>query len=347
MTAATLTRSTWLRSTLTEPLRPIWDRADFDFIAELEARVPDARFPWHRASFTIRCPLPDHEDRTPSCSFTFKDERWLVCCFGCGFAGDGVTLLATLDNMTAAEWLRAYVSRHATLPPVRPRPRRPALPPAEFTPWCTREELCGYLDACHRALLDGADSAPARRYARARGLTGEEVRDWRIGYGISTRLPKLRQHRRRLIFPCPGGVESRAVDGRKPKYLTALMTVGYMVPFGADRLSATAGPLVLAEGVFDMLALRRAEVQAVALRGKTIETPVAERLRAIGFDRAYIALDPDAPAEAVLGLGRVLAAAGIAPHHVRGPEAGDFGDLLARPVEELLSAVGSAMVVTA
>ena len=336
-------------TTLAASLPSIWDDPRFDFCAELEARVPDARLPWQRTSFVTRCPLPGHDDRRPSCSMTLRDGRWLVCCHGCGFAGDGVDLLAALDNTDPAGWLRARAQRHAVVPPRRSRRRRPTPPPApaRFVPLCTPEELCGYLDACHAALLDGADSAPTRRYARARGLTGEEVRAWRIGYGVATRLPKLRRLRGRLIFSCPGGAEGRTIDGahQQPKYRSANMTTSFKVPFGADHLSPEAGPLVLAEGCLDALALRRAEVQAIGLRGKVLVRPVAERLRAVGFDRALIALDQDAPAEAVLGLARVLAAAGITPYHIQGPPAGDFGDMLARPVEELLGVVGDAMAV--
>ncbi len=331
-------------TTLAASLPSIWDDPRFDFPAELDARVPDARIPWQRASFVTRCPMPDHADRHPSCSMTLRDGVWLVCCHGCGFAGDGVDLLATLDSMTAPEWLRARTQRH-TLLPLRPRRRRPTPPPpsARFTPLCTPEELDGYVAACHAALLDGTGSALVRRYARSRGLTGEEVRDWRIGYGVATSLPKLDVLAGRLVFPCPGGAEGRAVDGQQPKYRSANMTTACKVPFGVERVSPKAGPLVLAEGVFDVLALRRAEVQAIGLRGKTIAAPVAERLRTLGFDRAHIALDTDAPAEAILSLARVLAAAGIAPHHLQGPPAGDFGDLLTRPVEELLGVVGDAM----
>ena len=333
-------------TTLVASLPSIWDDPSFDFPAELDARVPEARVPWQRTSFVTRCPLPDHDDRRPSCSMTLRDGRWLVCCHGCGFAGDGVDLLATLDGTDAAGWLRARAARHTVLPPIR---RRPTPLPARFVPLRTPEELRGYLDACHAALLSGADSAPARRYARERGLTSEEVRAWRIGYAIPTRLPKLRALAGRLIFPCPGGAEGRCVDEGQPqpKYRSANMTTPYKVPFAADRLSPEAGPLVLAEGCLDALALRRAGVQAVGLRGKTIAAPVAERLHAIGFDRALIALDQDASAEAILGLARVLAAAGIAPHHLRGPAIGDFGDLLVRPASELLDAVRDAMAVSA
>ncbi len=330
-------------TTLVASLPSIWDDPSFDFPAELDARVPEARVPWQRTSFVTRCPLPGHDDRHPSCSMTLRDGVWLVRCHGCGFAGDGVDLLAALDSTDAAGWLRVRAERRAVLPPLRPRPRRPTPPPARFTPLCTPEELRGYVAACHAVLLDGADSAAARRYARARGLTGQEVRAWRIGYGIPTRLPKLRALAGRLVFPCPGGVEGRAVDGAQPKYRSANMTTSCKVPFGIERVSPKAGPLILAEGVFDALALRRAEVQAIGLRGKAIAAPVAERLHAVGFDRALIALDQDASTDAVLGLARVLAAAGIAPHHLQGPPAGDFGDLLARPVAELHAAAGMAM----
>ncbi len=340
-------------TTLAAPLPSIWDDPRFDFCAELEARIPEIRIPLQRTSFVTRCPLPGHDDRHPSCSMTLRDGRWLVCCHGCGFTGDGVDLLATLDNTNVAGWLRARAQRHTVLPPRRPRPRRPGPPPPPpFTPLCTPEELHGYLDACHTALLNGADSAPARRYARARGLTGEEVRAWRIGYAIPTRLPKLGALCGRLIFPCPSGAEGRTIDEghqghQQPKYRSANMTTAFKVPFAIERISPEAGPLILVEGCLDALALRRAGVQTIGLRGKTLAASVAERLHTIGFEYANISLDRDAGAEAVLGLARVLAAAGIAPHHLQGPKTGDLGELLARPVTELLGAVNDAMVVSA
>lgn len=38
----------------------------------------------------IRCPLPDHDDSTPS--FSYDDEKQLFNCFGCGRGGDIVNL---------------------------------------------------------------------------------------------------------------------------------------------------------------------------------------------------------------------------------------------------------------
>jgi Toprim-like len=334
-------------ATMLPPLPPVWER--LDFLVELERRevwVPS----WNRRSFVVRCPLPDHQDRTPSCSMTEREGVWLVCCHGCGFSGDGVDLLAALDGMTTSEWLRIRAARAAPLPaPVRRR--RP--PPAAFRPLCTPAELAGWLDACHRALLDGASSAVARRYARRRGLTPQEVRGWRIGYAIPTRLPKLWMVQRRLVFPCPGGVEGRAIDGVQPRFkpgqkcVTLNVLTDRKLPSALGEVTPAAGPLVIVEGIFDALALHRAEVQAIALRGQSPSSfsQTAGRLAARGFTTAYIGLDAEAKREAVLDVGGALARAGIAPYWARGPQGvKDWGELLTRPVDELVAAVTEGLV---
>jgi len=321
------------------PLPPVWER--LDFLVELEHR--EIRVPsWSRRSFVVRCPLPDHQDRTPSCSMTQRDGRWLVCCHGCGFRGDGVDLLAALDGMTPSEWLRLRAQHAAPLPVPTRRTPRPA--PAS-RPLCTPEELAGYLDACHRALLDGPASAAARRYARRRGLTPQEVRRWRIGYALPTRLPKLGRMAGRLLLPCPGGIEARAVDDTTPKYLGANLLVDRKLPFALDQVTPARGPLVLVEGIFDALALHRAEVQAIALRGKPLASEAAQRLRARGFTAGYISLDADAAPAAVLAVGRTLHRAGLTPYWARGPHGvNDWGELLTRPADELLAVVAEGLV---
>ena len=323
------------------PLPPVWER--LDFLAELEHRqvwVPS----WNRVRFSIRCPLPDHEDRTPSCSMTLVDGKWLVKCFGCDFSGDGVDLLAALYRMTTSEWCRIRASREAPMPV--PVPTRRRQPEPAFRPLCKPEELAGYLDACHRALLDGTDSAAARRYARDRGLSGEEVRAWRIGFGVPTRLPKLGGMRGRLVFPCPGGVEGRALDDNThPKYRAANLLTDCKQPFALEEVRSELGPLVIVEGAFDAIALHRAEVQAVAVRGKPLAVEAARLLSERGFTSGYISLDADAERQAVLEVGRTLVRAGIAPYWVRGPHGvKDWGALLTREPEELLAAMAEGLV---
>jgi hypothetical protein len=148
------------------PLPSIWDDPSFDFRLELERR--EVWLPAWKKKLDIRCPLPEHEDRRASCSLGERDGVWLFYCHACNFGGDGVTLLAALDGMTAAEWLCIRASRAAPLPVPVPAAHQRQPEPA-FRPLCTPEELAGYLDACHEGLLSGTDSAAVRRYARDRG----------------------------------------------------------------------------------------------------------------------------------------------------------------------------------
>jgi DNA primase len=147
------------------------------------------------------------------------------------------------------------------------------------------------------------------------------------------------------VFPCPGGVEARAIDGAQPKYLAANLLTDRKMPFALDEVRPERGPLVIVEGAFDAIALHRAEVQAVAVRGKPLAEEAARLLAERGFTSGYICLDADAGRAAVLEVGRTLVRAGIAPYWVRGPQGvKDWGELLTRPDEELLAAVAEGLV---
>jgi DNA primase len=59
-------------------------------------------------------------------------------------------------------------------------------------------------------------------------------------------------------------------------------------PWGIDHLNPTRRPLVLVEGVFDALALQRAGIQAVALRGKRLRPADVAAIRTAGFTTVLI-----------------------------------------------------------
>jgi len=46
--------------------------------------------------YVTNCPLPDHDDRTPS--FYIEPERNLWHCFGCNRGGDAIHLVELLDG---------------------------------------------------------------------------------------------------------------------------------------------------------------------------------------------------------------------------------------------------------
>lgn len=76
-----------LRSHVDDPLRAIPLAVAVEILTGTE--VPASRM--------IRCPLPGHEDRTPSCHV--NDELWF--CHGCGAGGDLLELGAQLFGIEA------------------------------------------------------------------------------------------------------------------------------------------------------------------------------------------------------------------------------------------------------
>lgn len=59
-------------------------------------------YPENRGSLLqCRCPLPDHKDENGS--FTVYTDNNKVKCFGCGFFGDSIALVAKLRNINFAE----------------------------------------------------------------------------------------------------------------------------------------------------------------------------------------------------------------------------------------------------
>jgi hypothetical protein len=72
-----------------------------DVLAWLEIAYPEGRrLP------RIKCPLPEHEEKTASCViFTATDSWW---CFGCQQGGDAIDLVRLVEGLSfpqAAEWV--------------------------------------------------------------------------------------------------------------------------------------------------------------------------------------------------------------------------------------------------
>jgi DNA primase len=119
---------------------------------------------------------PFHPEHTPS--FSVNAEENLYYCFGCQARGDVITFVREvehLDFVAAVEWLAGrcgvtlrYTERNES----EGRKKRARL-----------VEIMGRaVDWYHQRLLSGGDAGPARRYLRERGLEGDVVRDYRIGW---------------------------------------------------------------------------------------------------------------------------------------------------------------------
>ncbi len=119
---------------------------------------------------------PFHSERSPS--FSVNAEEGLYYCFGCQKRGDVITFVREkegLDFQAAVEHLAGKAGitlRYTTTGESEDRKRRAKL----------IEAVGKAVDFYHRRLLEGSDSAPARKYLRSRGLGGDEVRQYRIGW---------------------------------------------------------------------------------------------------------------------------------------------------------------------
>lgn len=124
--------------------------------------------------FSGLCPF--HTEKTPS--FSVNAEEGLYYCFGCGEKGDVITFVREkeqLDFVGAVEWLanRANITlRYTDADQGASRRRKNRL----------QEAVGEAVEWYHQRLLSSSDAAPARAYLRQRGLDGDLVRSFQIGW---------------------------------------------------------------------------------------------------------------------------------------------------------------------
>lgn len=128
--------------------------------------------------WTGLCPF--HPENTPS--FSVNAEEGLYYCFGCQVKGDVITFVRekeSLDFVGAVEWLaaKAGMTLHYTdKNEGEGRKRRARLV----------DHMVRAVEWYHQRLLSGSDAGAARRYLRERGLGGEVVREYQIGWAPDT-----------------------------------------------------------------------------------------------------------------------------------------------------------------
>ena len=124
-------------------------------------------------SWMARCPI--HGERTPSLSISAEKGVWY--CFGCERHGDAITFVREvegLDFVGAVEHLaaRAGIVVEQTSGADRGRSRRRHL--LDMV-----EAAAGFY---HTALLDSGDAGDARQYLTDRGIDGDTIKQYRVGW---------------------------------------------------------------------------------------------------------------------------------------------------------------------
>src|SRR5580692_10445923 len=121
---------------------------------------------------------PFHNEKTPS--FSVHATRQFYHCFGCGLSGDVFSFVQKIENITFPEALRLVAQKLGI-----PLPKTTYSSPAEAKEAKLRAQL---LDVQERAAaffqecLKRPEGARAREYLAGRGLDGETIARFRIGY---------------------------------------------------------------------------------------------------------------------------------------------------------------------
>ncbi len=278
--------------------------------------------------WTGLCPF--HAEKSPS--FSVNDQEGLFYCFGCQAKGDTITFVREaehLDFVSAVEWLaaKAGVTLHYTdKDQGEGRKRRGKLVDA----------VGKAVEWYHERLLTAPDAAKARSYLRSRGLDGDEVRTYKLGWAPEAwdelakalRLPddilkdsglgivnrRNRQQdtfRARLLFPIfdaqgdPVAFGGRVLpDGEGPKYKNTPETPLYSKSKVLYGLNWAKGPIVnadaavICEGYTDVIGFARAGVgTAVATCGTALTEDHIRMLRRYAR-RLVLAFDADSAGQA-------------------------------------------------
>ena len=128
-------------------------------------------------NFSGRCPF--HNERTPS--FMVSPERGTYICFGCGEKGDVFSFLQKMDGTDFPTVLKQLAEKAGVT--LKPRARDPRAAEAREQEKEREERL---REACEEAVAfyeaELAKRADVLEYLKARGVTQESAKSWRLGY---------------------------------------------------------------------------------------------------------------------------------------------------------------------
>ena len=272
--------------------------------------------------YTGLCPF--HNETAPS--FHVNAERGFFHCFGCKESGDVFGFLMKREGLSFVEALH-QLARRAGIPIPETDPARASRD--EKLRAANRKALAFY----QRALKSDSGAA-ARAYLKKRGLTGQTVSEYGLGYapdrwddlttaleragldkatlveaGLTREAPRGGRRdffRNRLIVPIldsqgrAAGFAGRSLDGSEPKYINSPDSPVYrkrsvLYGFhGARSAIRRERSAILFEGYFDCLSAWQAGIAGAVAVCGTALTPDHAKLLAAQTRDVVLAFDADA-----------------------------------------------------
>src|SRR6476646_10109917 len=264
-----------------------------------------------RAGREWKACCPFHNEKTPS--FTVNDDKGFYHCFGCGAHGDAIRFLTDHRGMPFMDAVKELAAKAGMdVPAPDPAAKERADRAASLT------DVMAEVARWYSEQLNGLSGSQAREDLKGRGIDGETIQRFGLGFAPDSRNALKRGLDRlgeeplvetgMLIKPEEGGDSYDRFRGRlmipirdprsriiafggrilgpgEPKYLnspdTHLVDKGRTL-YNIDRAgpaSRTARRLIVVEGYMDVIALDRAGIsEAVAPNGTALTEGQLERL---------------------------------------------------------------------
>lgn len=159
-----------------------------DFIDDLLNRtdvveIVDSRVKLKKAGKNYQACCPFHDEKTPS--FTVSQDKQFYHCFGCGAHGNAISFLMEFDRIEFVEAIEELAKIHGLEVP-REAGSRPAMSEAKKQQLLDDYELMEKVTRFFQhQLKHHKNSARVIDYLKQRGLSGDIVKQWEIGYAPS------------------------------------------------------------------------------------------------------------------------------------------------------------------
>lgn len=307
-----------------------------DFIDDLLARtdvvdVVDSRVKLKKAGKNYQACCPFHNEKTPS--FTVSQDKQFYHCFGCGAHGNAISFMMEFDRLEFVEAIEELARFHGLEVP-REKGMRPAMSEEKKQQleddYSLMERVARFFQ---HQLRNHPHSQQAIDYLKQRGLSGDVVKRWEIGYApdewdavlktFGTDHDRIRQlidlklvnkneqgktydfFRNRIMFPIRDrrgrvvGFGGRVLEDGGPKYLnspeTRIFHKGQEL-FGyyqARQANRQLNQVIIVEGYMDVVALSQFDINNATAALGTATTPEHMQLLTRGTSHIVCCYDGD------------------------------------------------------
>lgn len=287
-----------------------------DFIDDLLSRtdvveIVDSRVKLKKAGKNYQACCPFHNEKSPS--FTVSQDKQFYHCFGCCAHGNAISFIMEFDRLEFVEAIEELARYHGLEVP-REKGSRPAMSEEkrqqQQDDYAVMEQVARFFQ---QQLRQNSNSAKAIEYLKNRGLSGDIVKQWEIGYApdswdalltaFGTDPQRIKQlvelklvnrndqgrtydfFRDRIMFPIRDkrgrvvGFGGRVLDEGGPKYLNSPETRIFHKGselfgfYSARQHNRNLDTIVVVEGYMDVVALSQYDINIATAALGTATTP--------------------------------------------------------------------------